>query len=675
MVAAEVLDLDALTVVRTLAAALRASASPYPERRAEDETHADSTAGLPGWFGRIRTMPAGHAALLRHIEGLAPQVGGLDDEALATRCRQGIPGASAAEPFPPRGVAEVLALAAEVARRRLGHEPQPTQLTAAWVALHGKIAEMAPGEGKSLALALAAVLAGSAGIPVHVVTLNDFLAQRDAQRLAPLYQAFGLQVGLIGGQAPPEGRKLAYRQPVVYGCARELVFDYLRDHLELRGKPGPIRLRVERLAGSGSRLDRLRMRGLGLALLDDADGTLIDEGRAPLIISSPGGDSYEADLYEQALQLGDALEPTHYSIDAETLETQLTSAGCERLEQLARQRGGVWRSAERREELVTRAITALHVLRRDVDYVVQDGRVRPVDDYAGKDLPGRRWSAGVQQLIEVKECCDVSTRNEIRARISYQKFFRRYVALGGVSSDAWIDRDELWSTYRLAVVRLSPSHPDRRQRTAPTIHRDRESKWCAVVERAERLRAEGRPVLIAVRKPQELLDLVQRLERQGLECAAVDGARPEADAAVLEAAGRPGAITVLLGSAGRGCDVPVEREVGQRGGLCVLATEHADARRLDRQIARRCARRGELGSSELHLSMQDELLETFPTRWGGWLPSGWVDPGTPWGRLLAPRFFAASQRQAERIHRRSREDLLRLDESLESSLAFSGAAE
>jgi len=657
--------------------ALRTARSFYPERGTPDESGFDRivTTAL-GHFRRLHGSRTGSfQSILSHVRRAEERVAGLSQEELAWQ----VPPLRAelrARGFAPDLVGRAFALVREVATLKLGQRHFDVQLVGGWALLNGVVAEMATGEGKTLTATLPAFTAALAGLPVHVITVNDYLARRDADWMRPVYASLGLRVAAVTHDVSPEDRRRAYRCDVAYCTNKEIVFDYLRDRLELRRKPGQIRMRVERLYKSDARLDRLRLRGLCFAIVDEADSVLIDEARTPLIISGPGDASYEAELYRQALDLSEQLEAgVDYDIDFPRRNIELTTAGRSYLAELGEEAGGIWRARLHREDLARKALTARHLFHRNKHYVIKQDKVQIVDEYTGRVMPGRSWEGGLHQLIETKEGCELTTRTDALARISYQRFFRRYLALAGMTGTAREAAPELWSVYRLQVVSIPTNRPMIRRGLPPRLFRTAEEKWAAVLERIRGLHHQGRPVLVGTRTVADSERLFDLLASAGLPCKVLNALQDAHEAETIAKAGERGQITVATNMAGRGTDIHIPEEVRELGGLHVIATERHDARRIDRQLFGRCGRQGDPGTYEAFTSLQDELLEAHPARAFGVIPTCWINPDTRIGRSLGRALFHGTQRAAERRHRRTRRDLLKLDENLDSTLAFSGSGE
>ena len=568
-------------------------------------------------------------------------------------------------------VAEAFALVREAGRRTLGLRHYDVQLAGGYAMLNGMVAEMDTGEGKTLTATLAAATAALAGTPVHIITVNDYLAQRDTESMGPLYQALGLTVGtIVHGLQPPQ-RKAAYECDITYTSNKEIAFDYLRDRIALGIRPSSLAIKLKRVQGA-LQGEQTVMRGLHFAIIDEADSVLVDEARTPLIISRETSPGQEQQWAETALDLVRRLEiDRDYRILRAERRVELTRAGLDRLASLGDELGGIWRSSVRREEAARQALTALNLFERDDHYLVRDGKVQIIDEYTGRIMADRSWSEGLHQLVEVKEDCAVSGRKVPVARITYQRFFRRYQRLAGMTGTAREVSRELWAVYRLAVTRIPTNIPTQRRGLPTRILASAELKWQAIARRAAELRAAGHPVLIGTRSVAASEVLSELLSEAGLDHEVLNAAQDKREAEIIAQAGRSGRITVATNMAGRGVDIPVDQGVLENDGLHVILSERHDARRIDRQLAGRCGRHGEPGIVQAFLSLEDPLLDLMHPlviRWIGSLHRSLRNPA-------AQFVLRWSQRRAERAHSAARRALLKQDQKLGVLLAFSGGLE
>jgi preprotein translocase subunit SecA len=574
-------------------------------------------------------------------------------------------------------IAQTFALVREVAKQTIGLRHYDVQLMGGLVLLQGMVAEMETGEGKTLVATLPACTLALAGTPVHIITVNDYLASRDASWMGPIYQALGLKVGTIQHGLDQQARRAAYRCDVAYCTNKEVAFDYLRDRIVLWDRPSRIRLQLERLYGEKSRVNRLVMRGLHFAIVDEADSVLIDEARTPLIISAEAENSSEQSIYQRAMSVARELVPREdFSVSASERRVELTDQGKAHMEDFIWPDGGMGTNRKQREELVRQALVALNLFFRDKHYLVRDGKVQIVDEYTGRVMADRSWERGLHQLIEIKENCDVTSRKETRARISYQRFFRRYLRLAGMTGTAREVAGELWSIYRLRVVSIPTNRPLQRKYLPDRIYSTANQKWKEVLRTAADLNQKGRPVLVGTRSVEASEHLSRLMTQAGLPHRVLNARQDKEEADIIAQAGEPGRITVATNMAGRGTDIRLAPKVPELGGLHVIATERHEAQRIDRQLFGRCGRQGDPGTCQAIVSFEDELITVYINKLLRWfavpVPRS---PGALWARGFGRILFHRAQRAAERLHARMRHGLLKMDEQLGDALAFSGRPE
>ena len=575
--------------------------------------------------------------------------------------------------FPDAITARAFALIRELSGRILDKRHFDVQIIGAFAMVKGMLAEMSTGEGKTLTATLVAGTAGLAGVPIHVVTVNDYLVQRDAELMRPLYAALGLSVGVVVAGQNADERRAAYACDITYCTNKELAFDYLRDRMVLGQAAGDLTLKMEALTNMSPRSRKLRMRGLHFALVDEADSVLIDEARTPLIISGPAESEIDDQAVASALELAATLEPgLDYGISPEERRIALTARGQTKVESFAEGRGQPWRSVITREELARQALAAIHLFRKGEQYVVVDGKIQIVDEYTGRVMPDRFWSDGLHQMIEHKEGCEQSQRRTTIARMTYQRFFRRYRRLCGMSGTLRPVARELWRVYELPVVRIPTAKPVRRIHRPDVVAATEEAKWKQIVARILVLHRSGVPVLIGTRSVLSSQRASEELKAAGLPHTVLNAAQDKHEAEVVAEAGQRGRITVATNMAGRGTDIHIAKDVEALGGLHVVMTERHDAQRIDLQLSGRSGRQGQPGSFEAILSLEDPLLD-FP---GASALSGLAKAANG---TLADRIGSAvlryAQRRAERIHGRMRMDLLRSDQWQMKTLAISGKSE
>ncbi len=646
----------------------------YAERRDQQESWLDgvgtAVAGLPVLlFPGLQSYRLSHIvrAAGRHAASLRE----LDDAALA-KWRHSLWLEIRQNRFTYRNVARSFALIREVAVRTTGMRHYDVQLLGGYAMLKGMLAEMDTGEGKTLTATLPAATAALAGIPVHVVTVNDYLAHRDAETMGPIYRALGLTVGHVVHGMSPEDRREAYLCDVTYCSNKEITFDYLRDRMTLGRDTSNLRLKTERLYGESSRSRRLVMRGLHFAIVDEADSVLIDEARTPLIISTETDPAEEQEQAERALVLIEGLErDTDFTISAAETLVELTDAGRERLAEIAAGGDDFWSGRIRREEAARQALTAVHLFHRDEHYLVRDGGVEIIDEYTGRVMEGRSWGEGLHQLVEVKEGCRATGQKLPVARMTYQRFLRRYRRLAGMTGTAREVAGELWSVYRLPVVTVPTHRPLRRTRMPDRIFDTADRKWREITRRIAELHRRGQPVLLGTRSVATSEIASGFLSEAGLEHRILNAAQDEHEAQIIAEAGQKGRITIATNMAGRGVDISLDEGVMALGGLWIIMSERHSAGRIDRQLLGRSGRHGEPGCNEVLLSLEDPLLADDGRSLSTFL-AGLGGPARHWTGRKA---FDRAQRRAERLHSRMRRQLVKLDRQLGTLLAFSGRME
>ena len=574
------------------------------------------------------------------------------------------------EGMAPAAVAQALGIVSACAAQILGQTPRDTQRLAAAALLDLRMAEMATGEGKTLALALAAAVAALAGMPVHVVTANEYLAARDAAQLTPLFSALGLRAAALpasrdGGDAM---RRAIYAHDIVYATARELAFDFLRDRLAL-GARRPAEHQAAALAGTPA--PQPLMRGLCVALLDEADSILLDEADVPLILSRSVPQAARRAFLWQALALARQLEPQRdFTVDAAERQATLSAAGEARVAALAAPLGGPWQRPRYRREAVAIALTALHACCRDEHYVVRDGAIELLDEVTGRIATGRVWSRGLHTVVALKEGLIPPAETDTVTQTTFQRFFQRYWRLAGLSGTLLEARTELRQVFGARMVRIALHVPSRRVDLPPRVFDSQAARWATVCERVTALSAAGRPVLVGTDSVADSQALSQCLHAAGIAHRVLNALHDAEEAAIVAEAGRTGCVTVATRMAGRGTDIGLDDAARAAGGLHVLSCQNNPSRRLDRQLAGRAGRHGETGSTETW----------FFQRISCPAPEGEVDTLSGWKSKLVRRSPARllnmircwSQWREERRRAAWRSELLRQDRHWDQRLPFAG---
>ncbi|MCC7407004.1 MAG: hypothetical protein IT442_02970 [Phycisphaeraceae bacterium] len=567
-----------------------------------------------------------------------------------------------------------LAVLCEVAFRQVGLRPFREQIAAALAMQQGLIAEMATGEGKTLVGAICGAVAGWRGKGCHVVTVNDYLVRRDAEIMGPIYRAAGLRVGFVQGGMDPAARRHAYEADVTYVTNKEVTADFLRDRLVLGQTSSLAPALLAKIAeGVAPRVDQTVMRGLEYAIIDEADSLLVDEAVTPLIISGDAPNAEQVESFQQAAKIAAELrQGRDYTVNLRFRDVDLTRLGRTAVSELAAPLGGIWTGARRREELVVQALTARDLFLRDKHYVIQEGKIVIVDEFTGRLMPDRTWRDGLHQAIEAKEQLTVQPPKATLARISFQRFFRMYRRLAGMTGTAWEVRREMWRVYRLAVVRIPTHKPCVRVLEPTHVVTTTPQRWSALVEQIKDRHLQGLPVLIGTRSVQASEHLSQLLTNAKLEHVVLNAVRQEQEAAIVAAAGNQARITVATNMAGRGTDIKLGRGVADIGGLHVIATERHESGRIDRQLFGRAARQGDPGSAAAFVSLEDELIRRYlPKPLVQLLAWTLTRPSKP-ADILARAIINYAQHRSSSLAYRQRQSVLKTDDWLDQALGFAG---
>ncbi len=658
---------------------------------------------IHGTFAALRLRGVGRrgdAALVRAVLEQTRQVEVMDDAQLRSIARQfALPAFVRSDPVCG---ARALAVVREAALRTVGLRAYPPQILTAWKLVSGRLAELDTGEGKTLCAALSACIGALAGIPTHVITVNDYLAQRDAETMGPLFAFFGLSVGVVHSGVAHARRALEYSRSITYCTNKDVVFDYLRDRVNARGVSSLAQLSVRQMHGLSRGAEPLRLRGLHFAIVDEADSILIDEGRTPLILSSAREKGRDADAYRSLLQVAGMLESeSDFRLSGASQVPELSAQGRAHLEEIIERLGDASQPAQAdargassalvrddgeaqsvpvfwhvpwvREHFVGQALRALHVLRRDHHYVVREGKIVIVDEFTGRLLPDRSWEQGLHQLIEAKEGCEVTGVNRTLARLTYQTFFARYLRLSGMSGTLREVGRETAAVYKVRTERVEPNRPVRRVLLPTRLLPDVAAKHVAVVAEVLSSLKRGQPVLVGTRSVEASHAVSAALARARITHRVLNALQNAGEAELVMAAGSSRAVTVATNMAGRGTDIPLDPAVVERGGLHVILTEWHESARIDRQLFGRCARQGDPGSCRAIVCLEDEIIQRHAARLARWVARRWSKREPPqWAaRLLRRRV----QAMAERMNAAQRRATTRRDRQMLAQLAFSGTAE
>ena len=604
-----------------------------------------------------------HLAVAAAINELEPELKELDDAGLRARSDEIRKLAQDGHDLDELLI-EAFALCREASRRTIGMRHFDVQLVGGVVLHQGKIAEMKTGEGKTLVASLALYLNALAGKGVHLVTVNDYLARRDAGWMAPIYHLLGLSVGVnVGNTATylydpeyldethpdsrlqhlrPVTKRESYHADITYATNSELAFDYLRDNMALD-------------------LNQCSQRELNYAIVDEVDSILIDEARTPHIISGQSEESTEK-YYEFARWAGRLTEGEDYEVDLKHKSASLTEAGIAKMER--------WTSIKNIYDLenvieahqINQALKAKALFLRDRDYLVKDGEVVIVDEFTGRTMPGRRWSDGLHQAVEAKEGVKVQQEQKTIATITVQNYFRQYDKLAGMTGTAVTEAEEFHKIYGLDVV-IIPTHRNMIRKDHPdVIYKTEKSKFEAVIDEIVEMNKEKRPVLVGTVSVEKSERLARMLEKRGIKHNVLNAKQHEREAAVVAEAGQPSGVTIATNMAGRGTDIVLGPGVTGVGGLHIIGTERHESRRIDNQLRGRAGRQGDPGSSRFFISLEDDLMKIFgpaADRIGRLMDSLEVEPiEHPW----VARSIAGAQKKVEGMHFDARKHVVEYDD-------------
>ncbi len=641
-----------------------------PQIAAEDDAANRQPSKLPsrpritaGWLiPGIATTKVNHwLAQLNRVNELEPNYRQFTDsqlrkEALSLRYR-----AKSGEAL-YRLLPETFALVRESGRRSLRMRHFDVQIIGGIALFHGCIAEMQTGEGKTLTATLPLILHSFVGKGAHLATVNDYLAQRDAEWMQPIYDLLGLRVGVVLTENSQDERRKAYEADITYGTAKEFGFDFLRDRLLMRAQGRA----VDDFIGLGSNQrwsnkgEQPVQRGMHFVLVDEADSILIDEARTPLIIGSLGDQARETVIatYRWAAEHAPKFRyEEHYTIEDDTRKYELTAKGRQLVRSLPKNDDVRGVPLVDMYDYTERAIKVHCDFHLDRQYVVRDGEIVIVDEFTGRLAEGRKWRDGIHQAIEAKEQIEVTVPTGQAARITIQDLFLRYKHLAGMTGTAATSARELRKIYKTPVVQVPTNRPPRRSRMADRVFGTMLKKFEAIVEEVEQVHANGQPVLIGTRSIDKSRILAELLRAKGIEPMILNAHEIEKEAEIVSSAGQRGKVTVATNMAGRGTDIRLGEGVAELGGLVVICTELHDAARIDRQLIGRCGRQGDPGRYRQYLSLDDEILRTgFGIKRYEKLKA--IGESATQGMHSYARIFRQAQRKVERKHFRDRMALL-----------------
>ena len=524
------------------------------------------------------------------INALEPEMKQLSDGALSGKTdifKERIANGESLESILP----EAFAVTREASRRVLGMRHFDVQLIGGICLHEGKIAEMCTGEGKTLVATLPVYLNSLKGEGVHMITVNDYLAQRDSEWMGRLYHFLGLTVGLIKHDMDFPSRKFAYGCDVTFGTNNEFGFDYLRDNMVISK-------------------DQMVQRNLNYAIIDEVDSILIDEARTPLIISGPGAKS--TDMYAiMAKAVANLKEGTDYTLNEKEKTVSPNESAVSKVEKYLNIKNLYDSSNIEMSHCFTQALRAKAMMKRDRDYVVRDGEVIIVDEFTGRLMFGRRYSDGLHQAIEAKEGVKIQRESQTLATITFQNYFRMYEKLSGMTGTAKTEENEFLKVYKLPVIVVPTNKPIRRKDYPDVIYKTKKAKLKAVIKAIKESNTKGQPVLVGTTSIVQSEEISAMLKRQGVEHKVLNAKYHEMEAQIIKDAGQKGAVTIATNMAGRGTDIVLGDGVAELGGLYVIGTERHESRRIDNQLRGRAGRQGDPGASRFFLSLEDDLMRLF----------------------------------------------------------------
>lgn len=578
---------------------------------------------------------------VRAINAFETEMQALSDDELRARiqtCREQIQqeGRSLDAALP-----EVFAMVREASVRVLGMRHYDVQLIGGIVLHKGKIAEMKTGEGKTLVATLPVVLNALSGKGVHVVTVNDYLAKRDAQWMGQLYGFLGLTTGVVIHGLSDEERKEAYGADITYGTNNEYGFDYLRDNMKFYA-------------------EQLVQRGHNFAIVDEVDSILIDEARTPLIISGATDDS--VGMYHNMDQVVRKLRPADFTLDEKARTAMLSEEGVAHCEELLHIDNLFEPANITAQHHILQSLKAHHIFKRDVDYIVKDDQVIIVDEFTGRLMPGRRFSDGLHQALEAKENVKIAAENQTLASVTFQNYFRLYKKLAGMTGTADTEAVEFHEIYGLEVVSIPPNRPMVRKDYPDLIFRTRKEKFEAIADSIVELHKSGQPVLVGTISIETSEMISQMLKKKGTPHNVLNAKHHEQEAEIVAQAGQAGHVTIATNMAGRGTDIVLGEGVTDLGGLHILGTERHESRRIDNQLRGRSGRQGDPGSSRFYLSLEDDLMRLFGSeRIAGLMQKLGLEEGESIENVMVTRAVESAQKRVEGHHFEIRKTLLDYD--------------
>jgi len=573
-------------------------------------------------------------------------------------------------------IPEAFGLACAAIRRHHSYQPFDVQLAAGVIMHYGGLVELATGEGKTLCAVAPTFLNALVGKGVHVTTVNDYLAQRDADEMGPVHRLLGMSVGCLAQKMQDAERQANYKCDITYGTASEFGFDFLRDRMKLRGGQATNAPFWSGWTGGGSQQDPRVQRGLHFAIVDEADSIFIDEGRTPLIIANPTRPATDDEqvVYLWAGRVAQELEKNkHYKLDLKKDKIELTDDGRQQVRYSNPPTGEHATAMDKLIEAMEKALQARYRFTKDHHYMVSpEKKIVIIDEGTGRPMPDRNWRDGLHQAVEAKEKVPITMQSDHAAQVTYMNFYRLYKKLGGMSGTLMPNFWELRKVYRRWVTKVPTNRPVKRVQQADLVFPTEQAKFEAVVKQVQAMMAGGRPVLIGTRTVDASEKLSRLLIAGGVEHKVRNARQNDQEAVIVSRAGQLGNVTVATNMAGRGTDIKLGPKVAENGGLHVIGTERHEAERIDRQLAGRAGRQGDPGTAQFFLSLEDQLLEGLGVARQKRLKAlGHAGGSRNWNAYR--KLFRIAQKRLERKHRKQRLDLMNYDKQRQEMLQDLGA--
>lgn len=579
----------------------------------------------------------------------------------------------------------VFACVGETIKRCFGFYPHDVQYLGAMMLLQGRLAEMQTGEGKTIVACIAATIAAASGAAVHVLSTNEYLASRDQAEMQPVFDFFNISSGSVISDMQIDERIIQYRKQICYVSASELVFDVLKDEMSIDNKISRRKATIKKFISQQTNNHQLIVPALHFCIVDEADSVLIDEASTPLIISQEGESIMEDDVLYWAIAQAKNIPKECFILDKSNNEVRLIANALQTIDPPPLHVRPMWQTQGWQEIIIKKALTALHLFHKDEHYILVEDKVVIVDESTGRSMPDRSWEQGLHQLIEIKEGVEISKTRFTIAQITFQRFFKRYILLSGLSGTVTEVSREMWHVYGLKICVIPPNRKNRRQILTRLCYHNTKQKWRAVATEAITKSLAGQPVLIGTRSV-EASETIYQLITEMLEqhCTHVtlshkpmlyllNARQNQEEAEIVAKAGMSSTITIATNMAGRGTDIKLDILAKQKGGLHVILTEHHDSKRIDRQLIGRSARQGDIGSCREIVCFEDGILTSHSNRWQ-WLGSR-LSRWLPWlviNRFCYNQAITIAQKRSQKHQYEVRMATLKQDLKRQKQIGFIG---